>query len=191
VEIARFLLEHGVDTEARDNRDYGPLERVAHGGLHDVELVQVLLEHGADADAQDNERCTPLYWASDWGEPVVVRVLPSHGADATAQCKNKQTALHRAKEEEVARLLLQHGADANAMDIMNRRPLYRESELGRVGAARVLLEYGVDANARANNATPLHLASGSKHRVVSTLYGCCSSTAPIFIHGMTRVRLHL
>jgi uncharacterized protein len=50
------------------------------------------------------------------------------------------------------------------LDIMNRTPLHRESELGRVGAARVLLEHGVDANARANNATPLHLASGSKYR---------------------------
>jgi ankyrin repeat protein len=49
---------------------------------------------------------------------------------------------------------------------MNRTPLHRESELGRVGAARVpvLLEHGVDANARANNATLLHLASGSKYR---------------------------
>jgi ankyrin repeat protein len=83
--------------------------------------------------------------------------------DTTAQCKNKQTPLHRAKEEEVARLL-QHGADANALDIMNRTPLHRESELGRVGAARVLLEHGIDANARANNATPLHLASGPKYR---------------------------
>jgi ankyrin repeat protein len=73
--------QHGADTEARDNRDYSPLERVAHEGLHDVELVQVLLEHGADANAQDNERCTPLYLASDWGEPVVAQVLLSHGTD--------------------------------------------------------------------------------------------------------------
>src|SRR5450432_1094016 len=50
------------------------------------------------------------------------------------------------------------------LDIMNRTPLHRESELGLVGAARVLLEHGEDANARANNATPLHLASGSKYR---------------------------
>jgi ankyrin repeat protein len=50
------------------------------------------------------------------------------------------------------------------LDIMNRTPLHRESELGRVGVARVLLEHGVYPNARANNATPLHLASGSKYR---------------------------
>jgi hypothetical protein len=30
VEIARVLLKHGADTEAPDNRDYSPLERVAH-----------------------------------------------------------------------------------------------------------------------------------------------------------------
>jgi ankyrin repeat protein len=115
VEIARVLLKYGTDTEARDNRDYSPLERVAHEGHHDVELVQALLEHGADANAQDNEMCTPLYWASDWGEPVVAQVLLSHGADATTQCKNKQTPLHRAKEEEVARLL-QHGTGHHESD---------------------------------------------------------------------------
>jgi hypothetical protein len=40
VEIARVLLEHGADTEARDNGDLSPLERVAHEGH--VEFAQVL-----------------------------------------------------------------------------------------------------------------------------------------------------
>jgi ankyrin repeat protein len=160
VEIARVLLDHGADTEARDDDGHSPLDLVVLGGH--VELAQVLLEHGADANAQGNLRWTSLYWASYRGKPAVAQVLLSHGADVTVQCEDKRTPLHLAGEEEVARLLLEHGADANALDIKNRMPLHCVSELGRVGAARVLLEHGVNTNARdANNATPLHLTSSS------------------------------
>jgi ankyrin repeat protein len=160
VDIARVLLKHGADPEARDSYDFSPLEQVARGGH--TELAHALLGHGADANARDSSRCTPLYLASGAGQSVVAQVLLSHGADVTAQCKNNETPLHQAKDEQVARLLLEHGADANALDIKNQTPLHRASELGRAGAARVLLEHGVDASARdANNATPLHLASGS------------------------------
>jgi ankyrin repeat protein len=103
VEIARVLLEHGADTEARDVFDYNPL-RLVTLGRHE-KLAQVLLEHGADANAQDKERCTPLYWASQTGQLAVSQLLLNHGADVTAQCWNNQTALHQAKDEEVARHL--------------------------------------------------------------------------------------
>jgi ankyrin repeat protein len=161
-EIARVLLQHGADTEARDIGDHSPLGHVAREGH--VELAQVLLEHGADANSQDILMCTPLHQASEAGQLAVAQVLLSYGADVTARCWNDQTPLHEANDEEIGRLLLEHGADANALDIKNRTPLHRVSELGHVGAVRVLLEHGVDANARdANNATPLHLASGSTY----------------------------
>ncbi len=163
VEVARVLLEHGADREARDNVDYSPLERASLEGH--VELVQILLEYGADADARDTEGCTPLYLASSWGKPAVVRALLKHGADVNARDKDNWTPLHEAGTEEVARALLEHGADANALGSWNRTPLHFASERGRVGVVRVLLEHGVDANARdADNATPLHLASGSRYR---------------------------
>ena len=163
VEIARILLEHGADIEARDKNYWSPLERASTEGH--VELVQVLLEYGAEANARDAERCTPLYLAWDFGRPAVIRALLRHGADVRARYKNDQTLLHQVEEEEVTRLLLEYGADASALDIKNRTPLHRVSKLGHVGAARALLEHGVDVNARdAKKATPLHLAaSGSKY----------------------------
>ena len=144
VEIARVLLKHGADIEARDCKDYSPLDHVAREGY--VELAQVLLEHGADVNAQGIQRCTPLYWASNEGQLAVAEVLLSHGADVASQCKNKETALHRANGE-VARLLLEHGADENALDFKNQTPLHLPSDVGRVGAVRVRLEHGVDATA--------------------------------------------
>jgi len=170
VEIARVLLEHGADREARDRIDWSPLERASNG--EHVELVQVLLEYGADANARDKERRTPLYLASDWRKPAVVQALLKHGADVKARYKDNGTVLHRTKEEETSRLLLEHGADANALDINNRIPLHRLSQLGYVGAVRTHLEYGADSNARDDkNATPLHLASDTDVALLLLQYG--------------------
>ena len=180
VDIARNLLEHGADGEARNNDDCNPLERASFMGR--VEVVQVLLEYGVDANAQDKNRCSPLYWASDWGEPAVVRALLKHGADVKARNKDNETPLHRAEREEVARILLDHGANANALDIKNRTMLHCVSEGGHVGAARVLLEHCVDVNARdANNATPLHLASCPKYE--SWVEGCLDVARLLFRYG--------
>jgi ankyrin repeat protein len=161
VEIARVLLKHGAETEARDKYGFSPLARAAQEGH--VELALVLLEHGADATAH-RMRHTPLCMASGWGNTTVVQILLSHGADVKAQCENHQNPLHQVQDKDIARLLVEHGADANALDINNRTPLHHVSENGGVGSTRVLLEYGVDANAHdANNATPLHLASDSEY----------------------------
>ena len=160
VEVARVLLEHGADREARNAYDWSPLELASREGH--VELVQVLLEYGADANARDKHGDTPLFFG---GEPAVVRALLKYGADVEARNNQNGTSLHGAGTEEVARVLLEHGADANALTIRNRTPLHFGSVTGQVGVVRVLLEHGVDVNARdADNATPLHLASDRSSR---------------------------
>jgi ankyrin repeat protein len=163
VEVARILLKHGADIEARDDGDWSPLERAITRGH--VELPRVLLEHGANVNAQDMSGCTPLYFASDWGDLAAAQVLLRHGADVKARNDANETPLHQATGKEVAQILLEHGADANALETSNRTPLHLASQSGRVGVVRVLLEHGVDVNARdAHNVTPIHLAvSGSDY----------------------------
>ena len=163
MELARVLLEHGADSEARNKNDSSLLEWASYE--RHVELVQFLLKYGADLNAQDEGGCTPLHWATRGGDSAVVRALIKHGADVKARDKHNHTPLHRARMEEVAQILLEHGADANALDTDNRTPLHFGSEIGQVGVVRVLLEHGVDSNTRdTNNATPLHLASGSRYQ---------------------------
>jgi ankyrin repeat protein len=163
VEVARVLLEHGADREARDIYDWSPLERAMKKGH--VELTRVLLEHGANVNAQDATSFTPLHLASVWGDPEVVRTLLKHGADVKAQNMGNMTPLHQAAVKEVAQILLEYGADANALETRNRTPLHVASENGRLGVVQVLLEHGVDPNSRdAHNATPTHLASDSGYR---------------------------
>jgi len=161
-EVARVLLEHGADTETRDNETYSPLERSSDGGH--VEVVRVLLENHADVNLLDEKNWTALHSASQLGHVAVARVLLGNGADPNAKTTDNLTPLHCARNEGVPRILLEYGADPNAWDSINRTPLHRALEMNLAEVARVLLENGVDANARdANNRTPLHVASKQGH----------------------------
>jgi ankyrin repeat protein len=158
-----FLLKHGTDIEARDTDDWSPLERATTNGH--VEVTRVILEHGANVNAQDIKRCTSLYWILDWGRSAVAQVFLRHGADVKARNEDNETPLQYSIQ--VMKWSLGFSGTVQmltALDFKNRTLLHLASELGRVGTARVLLERGVDANASdANNATPLHLASGSNY----------------------------
>jgi len=157
-EVARVLLEHGADTETRDNLTYSPLEQSsAHGH---VEVVRVLLENHADLNFSGERNWTALHFSSNSGRVSVARVLLGNGADANAKITDNSTPLHFACNEGVTRILLEYGADPNARDIHNRTPLHRAMERNHTEVACVLLENGVDANSRdAKNRTPLHVAS--------------------------------
>jgi len=161
-EVARVLLEHGADTETRDNDTFSPLERSSNNGH--VQVVRVLLENHADVNFLDENNLTALHFASSSGQVAVARVLLGNGADPNAKTTDNETPLHLADNEGVTRILLEYGADPNARDSHNQTPLHRALERNRAEVARVLLENGGDANARdAENRTPLHVASKRGH----------------------------
>ena len=161
-EVARVLLEHGADTETRDNETFSPLELSSETGH--VEVVRVLLENHADVNSLDENNWTALHSASKLGQVAVARVLLENGADPNAKTMKNTTPLHWADNEGVTRILLEYGADPNARDNHNWTPLYRAMGGNRAEMARVLLENGVDANTRdVTNRTPLHVASKGGH----------------------------
>ena len=161
-EVARVLVEHGADTETRDNVTYSPLEGSSEMGH--VEVVRVLLENHADVNFLDEINHTALHSASATGQVAVARELLRNGADPNAKKTDNETPLHLAPNAGVTRILLEYGADPNTWDSKNRTPLLRALEWNHVEVARVLLENGADANVRdAENRTPLHVASKLGH----------------------------
>src|SRR5260221_498877 len=95
-EVARVLLEHGVDTETRDKSNYSPLD---WSSVHEhVEVVRVLLENHVDVNFSDDwNNETALHLASSVGHVEVARVLLGNGADTNTKTRLQGgTPLHSA-----------------------------------------------------------------------------------------------
>jgi ankyrin repeat protein len=83
-EVARLLLDHGANANAKDNLFKTPLHRVAGGHYQSQEdgahIARLLLEHGADINPHDVNRETPLHSASAFGRLEIARMLLEHAA---------------------------------------------------------------------------------------------------------------
>ena len=164
-DVARLLLEHGADVNARiehlgdDDDDVTPLH-LAAADYGRVEVVRVLLEHGANVSAEDKKGRTPLHEAADYrriegnygwvegyasGKVEVVRVLLEHGANVGAEDNEGRTPLHVAAKYakvEVVRLLLEHGANVGAKDNEGRTAFQLASAKGKDEIMKLLSEHG-------------------------------------------------
>ncbi|MBU6298593.1 MAG: ankyrin repeat domain-containing protein [Alphaproteobacteria bacterium] len=88
VATAKVLLAHGADVNARDRVEgkvaldelpsalnvSGYTERTSAG------IARLLIDHGADVNARDNAGLTPIYYAVDGCDVMLVSVLIAHGA---------------------------------------------------------------------------------------------------------------
>ena len=171
VAVARFLLEHGADADARDNDNCTPLHWASQQGH--LEVVHDLVERGIDVNARDHSNWTPLHGASQDGHFEVVRCLLEHGANPYPPDQGGWTSLQWPSYNgytEIVRVLLRWGADPNTRDNSNWTPLHGASQKGHREVIQVLLEYGADANTHDHsNQTPLHLASREGHLRVARL----------------------
>ena len=184
VEIVRLLLEHGADSEANAEGDYGakPLHSLSCGKFESqedgVRVAELLLEHGADVNARRNDHHTPLHVASYLGNVEIVRLLLAHGADpgANAEGDMGEKPLHqvsygkyRSQEDgmRVAELLLERGADVNTRRNDHWTPLHVASYFGIVEIVHLLLDHGADPEANAESdmgEKPLHQVSYGEYR---------------------------
>ena len=135
VEVAKLLIEHGADLEARSWEGWTPLVYSFQGGAYlDLPMIELLLDSGANPNAvpadgphevPDDEQggwmtTTPLMYACDssfmkdspWPLVDVVRLLLRHGADPNRVNGNGETALSLSMlryRHEVVAVLLDYG----------------------------------------------------------------------------------
>jgi ankyrin repeat protein len=88
--MAKLLIEHGADTNARDSLGYTPLHWTAKYGH--TETATFLLEHGADINARNNYGETPLSRAKESGYTKIASLLEEH---STRNCINRLSSLFK------------------------------------------------------------------------------------------------
>ena len=176
VEVARLLLNHGADVNARGWMGATPLHDAAQHGRADV--VELLIGCGGDVRARRTERQdTPLHWAAT---EAVARLLVDHGVDVGARDCFGRTPLHWAAgsgHAGVVRYLLRCGvpvderSSAGAVALAGEAPLHEAAGGGHAGVVEALLGNGADVNAlNGDGQTPLHKAAfHGKHDVVERL----------------------
>jgi ankyrin repeat protein len=111
-DVARLLLEHGTDINARDDVGATPLHLAANYGR--VGVMRVLLKHGANVGTEDYEGRTPLHLAAEKGRVEVVSVLLDNGANVAAEDNEGRTPFQIASangEDEIMTLLSERGAE--------------------------------------------------------------------------------
>ena len=74
-DIARTLIEHGADVNAKATNDLRPLHTAAARG--NIESATLLLNHGADINATTTDGKTALNYAEERNHPEMVEFLRS------------------------------------------------------------------------------------------------------------------
>jgi len=110
--VARFLLEHGMNANHRSWQEVTLLHDMAHEGS--VDKARLLLDHGAEVNAIDGEyRSTPLGFAARWNQREVALLLIERGADANragADWSRPLAWAQRKGHADMVELLRAHGA---------------------------------------------------------------------------------
>jgi ankyrin repeat protein len=151
LDVAKFLLEHGADADAKDNDDSTALHAASfHGG---VKAVQLMLEHGANIHVRDKQGRTPLHQALDLFTDNVspmdlyldaIRCLLAHGADIDALDNDHATPLHVVSRYgcgKAVQILLEHGASVHLKDNEGRTPFQVAEERGEEKIMQLLSEH--------------------------------------------------
>jgi ankyrin repeat protein len=171
-ELVEYLIENGLDIEARSDSQWTPLHSQAYGGH--IAGVELLLEHGADIEAKHAYDITPLISSVRWDRIDVAKLLVEKGADVDAPNTLGRTPLIISATEgysELAKIFLANGADIHAIDNNYKRTALHFASLnGHLKIVEALLEKDAEVDQKdAAGKTPLDYANRYGHERVAKL----------------------
>ena len=175
-DVARVLLGHRIDVDAKSYARGNPDERKMHGQATALylaadkgheEIIDLLLTHKANVNLANWSNRTPLMQASKYGHTACVARLLAAGGDPTIREFNDYPPLHDAAAEgrlETVRLLLDHGAEIDARltkeFLSGYTALHLATQDRQVDCMRELVARGADVEARTEKQeTAMHLAA--------------------------------
>jgi ankyrin repeat protein/tetratricopeptide (TPR) repeat protein len=161
VEVAKSLLDGGVDCNILSATNETPLHVAARSGQTD--MANLLLDHGADSGLVADVGSMPLHEAAGAGHARVVALLLDRGVNRDSLSAHGLTPLHAAALNgfvEVVTLLIHRGAGSDTLSSSGLAPLHVAALKSREEVARRLIESGADCNILSSVLeTPLHIAA--------------------------------
>ena len=157
-----YLLEQGVDANARDTEGYSPLLTAVRTRYDD--LSRLLIDKGADVNLADNDGWTPLMYAAWRDSPDIARALVVKGAKLETRNPKGLTALAVAAQHGrtgTLKALLELKADKEVIvGAGGYTPLMLALAGGWEDSAEALIDAGANVNAtNAGGITPLMIAA--------------------------------
>jgi ankyrin repeat protein len=149
LKIVKFLVERGVDVDARSVEGVTPLMYASQNGY--LEIMEYLIRMGADVNATPYNNVTPLIGAVRTGHFEATELLLEAGAKVDAKDELGLTSLMHASAydyPEIADLLIGKGANLEAGDWFGTRPLMMAVYYDCYESAQVLVRRGADLNAQ-------------------------------------------
>lgn len=172
IEIARLLLSHGANVQARDDEQSTALFAAV---FKDLNLARLLLEAGADIQTQNALEHTPLHELAWYGRITESQFLIDNGAPVDSRNTGGCTPLHLAADSGMAneiQFLLANGADVNSRCLGGYTSLHHAVSTDieprqiqwHLDTSKTLIRAGVDINAPDNEGhTPMELARRRSH----------------------------
>lgn len=146
-EIARLLIEHGQDVNARTPD--GDTALIIAAGQGRTDVARLLIEKGAKINVQNNTGVTPLLAASSTKRPELVALLKAGGVESNVNLDLVDAIT--ANDADKIKALLAAGADANfTLRGDNGKdsapPLLMATEKQNLEIVKLLLDKGANPN---------------------------------------------
>ena len=169
VEIAGFLIELGLDVNARDDRGQTPLHWPANYGR--AQMVKYLISKGADVNAVAKDGLfsgqTPLDAAIKDNQGAVAVLLKRHGGKTGEELEAIIDAAKKGDIEAVKQHLVV-GTDVNTKDSSGWTPLHLAAGQGHKKIVKLLIAKSANINAKDDKGrTPLDRAEEEENKEIT------------------------
>ncbi|KAK4383461.1 Neurogenic locus notchprotein 1, partial [Sesamum angolense] len=189
-QICEYLIDEGIlDVNVEDEKCRAPLHHAV--GHRHGDIAEYLVSVGACTSQRDKRAFTPLHYAAEKGDVLMLVLLISGGASVDIM-SDYGTPLHMAiayRHKDAVQVLLDNGADSDLAGCDFFTPLITSIFANSFDCLEVLLKAGADPNIPGGGMycmTPLgQAAANGATRIIDCLLSCGADPDAIDDSGLT------